>query len=754
MYNTVQSLYMAVDNRNTQYPENMIVAAGLAVGWHCVLLASIHTFVRPTAQTETYIPSMRSLVKPELDVMLYALSLIMVPLMSLIFYHGLHRIVSRLERAGRQHVTHLLLQCIGMYGVGISLALIFFEKNALISALFLLSVIATGILATILRNAPGWHALYQRISVFLDALTFFILFCLTLGSIYRVFFSSWFSSHDAVSLFRRHSYLHFSGFSPHHAAGTLVGILCTVALRRRLGNYTPSNRIGYMLDGCALLGIIFLVSLVIPTQNPTASVDYMFVIGPAHDVLRGKTLLVNVHSQYGLLMIYALAGIFSGIPLHAGSFFFLNYTATILGYTALYFFVCYWLHSRFYAWITIMLLLQQHYFAQEYPMLFYSQPTFLRFGMWIPVLAILATRIRLRSRHPILLSIELFLVGIAAFWGFDVGVYVVGAYCVARAIESFQSTDSLSGKLRHFTFSLLQIGATIFLFFCGISLFTWIRSGQFPDWRMFPEAMFFFTGGWGLLPMPKIGIWQVIIGGHLLVMLHILYQIVSQRKFLKNDIPLSVLAFLVGYGCLQFFYYTGRSTNNNLRSVIVPFLLLLIWFLHRMEFWVLVRPWRQWTRMRCFFFSGTMYLLLLGTTVITTVGIINIIGTVQHKDDPPVPDAIPPESSSFQQSVLTIAAIAPEIADSSGAVAILSEYDGEVLTLIRRTNVIDSNILMYFPLISSIDMLGKQLAERNPQFVLAEHNTNSDRVAALFPYIQKHYHLSRNIGFFDVWERN
>lgn len=149
-----------------------------------------------------------------------------------------------------------------------------------------------------------------------------------------------------------------------------------------------------------------------------------------------------------------------------------------------------------------------------------------------------------------------------------------------------------------------------------------------------------------------------------------------------------------------------------------------------------------------------MFLLLLGISVITTVGILNIVGTVQHKNDPLVPDAIPPESPSFQQSVLTIASIAPEIADSSGAIAILSEYDGEVLLATQRANVIDSNMLMYFPLSSHVDALGQQLVDRNPPFVLIEHDTTSDRVKILRTYLERRYHFSRNIGSFDIWEIN
>src|SRR3712207_1083134 len=63
---------------------------------------------------------------------------------------------------------------------------------------------------------------------------------------------------------------------------------------------------------------------------------YGFYLGPVNDVMHGRTLLVDVFSQYGVGVIYALAGFFEVVGLGYGAFWLLLASLAALLAAALY----------------------------------------------------------------------------------------------------------------------------------------------------------------------------------------------------------------------------------------------------------------------------------------------------------------------------------------------------------------------------------------------------------------------------------
>lgn len=733
---------------------NLLIAVGLAVGWYIVLAAILYTTIRPTADMSLFFPSLRDHVKPELDLLLYALGLCLIPITSIILYYGINSAKNRHTPPFFRQILYLSCQCIALYLCAEYFLIISFTASELVTMTGVLSSITTIVVTCLFFLPSSRKEIYKKISHYLDLFLLLVLFSLIIGGIYLLFFSSWFASTSAITIIRSHGYPAFSGFSSVTALMMFTVILGIIALRRRYATSTLRPQLlHYIIDAGAIIGIIVLVSSVIPTNSSTAAVDYMPMMGPVHDVLRGKTLLVNAPSTYGLLLIYALAGIFTWIPLSTASFFFIHYVTVILGCISLYGLLSIWLKSRFFAIIGMILLFLHFYFPHDDPLLFFSQTAFLRFGMWMPIFAILIYRSQIIRAHRLWNYLEYIFLGIAAFWGFDVGLYVIGAYVVAKIGESIHHSSTVSEGVQRGMRSLLQIGMVLLLSFLLISLFSLVRSRSVPNWYSFFASTTYYARGWDLLPLSKIDTWHIVLLGYLFGMGYLLTHLLVKRSSKSKELP--VIAFLITYGSLQFLYYTGRSTQSYLHLVSIPFLLLCTWALSRLEIYLQDCPWRQWSfPLRLQIYSASIVLILV-LTVIHTIGGVQMIETIRTKNRTTRSAAarIPaPETPSFHQSVTTIQSLLPAAAEPNGDIALLSDFDGEVLIAIGRANVIDSNYLPYHVLRTDISRLGEQLLARHPRVVFVDHEP-SERISLLLSSVQQQYELTRTIGYFDIWEQ-
>ena len=61
-----------------------------------------------------------------------------------------------------------------------------------------------------------------------------------------------------------------------------------------------------------------------------------FYLGPTNELLHGRTMLVDMFSQYGVGVMYFLAGIFSVVPIGYGTFSIVNSALFALEIVALY----------------------------------------------------------------------------------------------------------------------------------------------------------------------------------------------------------------------------------------------------------------------------------------------------------------------------------------------------------------------------------------------------------------------------------
>lgn len=538
-------------------------------------------------------------------------------------------------------------------------------------------------------------------------------------------------------LLAQENYIFFSGFS----AFTLI--LASFLSAGFLMLLFYKGKIQYLLDIVSVFAIIFFVSIVATNGAVNSSfviTNYSPIVGPVNDVLGGKTLLVNINSQYGLFIIYALAALFKIIPLTYENFFWLNWATTVIAYLTLYFIMRKWLGKI--ALFGIFLILLHHYFGGNINILLTCQQTFIRWGWWIILLGYCLFTSSFRSPSRMKFAGELILLGIAFFWGFDTGVYTLGAYLVFATVRIFIKERETRDKILDIMKTVIAVVVTLLLFYFLISTFTYLRAGVWPDWGRFNVTSGQFMVGFGMLPMPKFGIYWIFLGFYLGVVTYIIYKIFISRQMSQKEQELPLVSFVVVFGILQFTYYVGRSTASYLHTIILPLIVLLCWAL---------RGIRQMPRSLTFYSFSIFTCLFI--TVVNTVGIANLYGAFGKKVSPSRLKFDEVEKQpEYRQSIDAI----NTYLDTRGKreAAIVSNKDSFFLVKTKSVNVISSNHLDFFNRITQFEQLGRELLSKNPQVVF----TDSENIYPMVPIVQsvfkEKYHLEKNVGYLDKWVRN
>ena len=535
----------------------------------------------------------------------------------------------------------------------------------------------------------------------------------------------------------------------------LVVILLIIAEERR----PVSTRIASLVDLAVIFGIAYLVAHLNYNYG-----DYSYFLGPMNDILHGKTLLVDSDSQYGLLQIYSVALLFKlgHIELSYANFAIINVIGYMVGYSLIYVILRVWSRSQVASVVGLLVLVQQNYFVQVSCVLFYPQTGFLRFGLWIPLMLMLLIKSRLRlDRNPHLKSLfawpELFLVSIAFFWGLDSGLYVLIAFVTSVVVDSI----NLGTSFKHRLFSLFRRVADlllcVILTFGVIVFYTLIHAGKWPNWGMFASDSILYASGFGMIPMPKIGLWWLLVGVYFLSVLYVLLRLF----FFHSTKELDVLAFISAYGILQFIYYVGRSDPNNLHHVFIPAVLISCWFFSKTV--GLVKSKLLLTKCRMIGAPVRAVAILGFILVILALSSLFLLGTGKMMNDIENRGNIAasfgqrddmaklfPNPTDQEAIIRSIDAINRECG-TSDKVAIISSIDTFFLIKTKKVNQLSTNNLNYYVLKDQVYRLGKEILDSKPNTIFVDRNPAAEAVTILKRIISESYHLAENVGFLDRW---
>jgi hypothetical protein len=290
-------------------------------------------------------------------------------------------------------------------------------------------------------------------------------------------------------------------------------------------------------------------------------------LGPANDVLHGRTMLVDTYAQYGYGNVYALAGLFTVVPIGYGTFGL----AVAAAWAALY--------ALGYATLRLAggapLLAAAALGAVVVSSIFDpagSPATFPANGTqrwWmaylVVMLAVLAAR---RPQRTLQLRFAMAaLVGLASAWSFEAFVYTAAAFVACVALD-----ELVDGRAGRFWWragrALVPAALAVVLAQAALTLFTLARSGELPRWGPYLDFLSeYSTGRLNVVPAPDW--WPgLLYAGFLFASLVALAAIVWERPTLarENRPALVAIAGLTAFGIADFSYIVRFSTNQTVLS--------------------------------------------------------------------------------------------------------------------------------------------------------------------------------------------
>jgi hypothetical protein len=354
--------------------------------------------------------------------------------------------------------------------------------------------------------------------------------------------------------------------------------LLLIVLERRYSSRTWMRR--GLRVGTALIAIlaglaIVSYSLLTSADDYVYSVNFNAYFYAVVQVLLGKTLLVDLSSQYGFYP-YFLQPIFHLIGFDVPRLTLVMGTLTVGVYLALLFLLIRLVKSRLIAacgFISIVWpwLATRHRFFDPYFQYFPHRVSF-------PVLILLLGFIYQKShgRRKQALGILGFLAcSVALLWNLDTGIITFAAwvlYLYWEALLDWRTVGARESAIviaRRSLTALVTLGATIGL----LLLYTYVRSGSLPDLSElgFYQSVFYQTG-FNMLPMPLFHPWNLVV---LTYMGGLCVSTNSLLKRLRAVEPsedtsgqgwgnMVFLVSILGVGL--FTVYQGRSHNHNLMA--------------------------------------------------------------------------------------------------------------------------------------------------------------------------------------------
>ena len=314
---------------------------------------------------------------------------------------------------------------------------------------------------------------------------------------------------------------------------------------------------------------LFLIPLLASDFNQYAGAfrgDQDFYIGPANAILHGSPMLVDTFAQYGVGVMYFLAGIFEVIPIGYGSFQLVNGLLTALEFVLVYAVLRIGCRSQIYALLGSAVCLVANVLTGIGPHVGFASTGPLRFGLpWVLItLAVLAAKYP--GRRRLLDAAMLALVGVSAIWSFEAFVYTTGTYVAVVALELLLQDGSWrerAGRRLGVLASVIVVSHVLF------AVATRAFSGQWPDWGGYLAYIRLY--GWNGFSTLLIDPWSL---GYLIAALYIIstaglvFVVLEQREFAAAiRVELTAIATTTVFGILSYTYFLGRSHPNNLHHI-------------------------------------------------------------------------------------------------------------------------------------------------------------------------------------------
>ena len=357
---------------------------------------------------------------------------------------------------------------------------------------------------------------------------------------------------------------------PSRLVAALIIAVVWLVVRRR---WRPPHLPGYAWDVLALTAVLlFGFNLALPYDR----YHHNFFIGPANDVLNGRTMFVDGINQYGMLITYVLAAVFStdALPLSYHGFSFLIGVLILLQFGVLYALLRLTTHNR--ALSTAgMLIMSLLYVARLYidP---YTHPSSgpIRYGALF--LLVLLVALRLDRERPRLVILEIALTTYTAIWSLETGIFTWALYAALVVVEMIATAPNLITGIRK---ASIRLGAMVLcgaLAFGAFNVFTYWRSGSWPDWTTYLEFFTVYNGiGW-LVDLwspwlPVMALSYMGLAGVLWVLL------TGESATLQNYVAPFGIALI---GIMQIYYWVRVPFTGSIGAYVLPATYIALYAVH------------------------------------------------------------------------------------------------------------------------------------------------------------------------------
>ena len=343
-----------------------------------------------------------------------------------------------------------------------------------------------------------------------------------------------------------------------------------------------ATKLSYIAFSFIMLAILLLVNIGDSTNYLGIPDHFNAVFYSLDQVVKGKTLLVDLHNQYGLYPHF-LSPLFDLIGLGAFTHSVTFSTITILCYLCIYIFLFRCTKDHFVSSITLIAILYSRAFSYIEMNAYepYFQYTPIRF--FFPCLLLVLVQNYITSPSKAQYHLISFVCSVSILWNFESGFVVFISWVLIQIYEKLSSYRAVSlGFLRSIFWPLLQTTSMLAFVVFGYCVLMFLRSGAWLDLESFFKFhQIFYLSGFFMMHMPVVHLWNIIIS---IYVFGFTYAISGALPMMQSKLKFNTEVFLVsslGFGL--FLYYQGRSHDYNLLNVSYPAVILLGMTLSRFD---------------------------------------------------------------------------------------------------------------------------------------------------------------------------
>ena len=291
-------------------------------------------------------------------------------------------------------------------------------------------------------------------------------------------------------------------------------------------------------------------------------------------VFAGKSLLVNIYSQYGLYA-WLLVPLFKIIGLSTVKFSVVMGILNAASYLFLYLGLKRIVKNDLVSLLVFLAMALWVYWGDrvnfdETPRFYYQySPIRILFPSLAFYLVTLFQTAQGKIRQIILYLLAI-TGALAVFWNMDTGIVVYGGvtlFLLFTAVQTGEKAEIIKLGLKYIAIMVGALTIVVVLFF----ITTKIKSGQYPDFAAMANFQkFFYISGFFMLPMGFIQFWNFPV---IIYLAGCIYAMFSCYRSKSTVAPVVFFVFVLGGGL--FTYFQGRSYDKNITAVMIPAFLVL-----------------------------------------------------------------------------------------------------------------------------------------------------------------------------------